>query len=349
MAKKKEKKGSIPAVSSQPQGEVAPVAQAPACYGLYWDGHAQEECRKCGLGASCKDKFVQGPLLQALADSAESDDPSVIATNLGVCPDTVLEGISLIQGIMGDAPAPAQPQYQAPAPAPAQPQYQAPAPAQPQYQAPAPAQPQYQAPAPAPAQPQYQAPAPAPAQPQYQAPAPAPAPAQPQYQAPAPVQHHPYRARRGRKPADLVTCPQCGGTGVFNGAVCPSCEGYGDVSQNKLAMGQGGNARSATMAEGTATMSNNTPVMSRNDFTSTVAGGSAPSSSGVVPLPVPRGAVSNAVQPSTANSGGEGQKKPGRPSKTDTGLVGSQVFSIEQIVQLIQLGKIETLSFTLRF
>lgn len=43
----------------------------------------------------------------------------------------------------------------------------------------------------------------------------------------------PVRARRGRKPSDLITCPACGGTGGTTDNYCPVCDGYGDVSAKK--------------------------------------------------------------------------------------------------------------------
>lgn len=43
----------------------------------------------------------------------------------------------------------------------------------------------------------------------------------------------PVKARRGRRPSDLITCPVCGGTGGTADNLCEVCGGYGDISEKK--------------------------------------------------------------------------------------------------------------------
>ena len=354
-----EPSGPIPAVASYSINPPATPTNGSSCFG-YWDP-TQMACGQCDQSNRCRDHFVNHALFEALSAAEDTEGPSAIGELLGVSAEAVIEGTKILNGVLGQqqAPqAPPAPQYQAPQ-APPAPQYQAPsAPPAPQYQAPsAPPAPQYQAPQvpPAPPAPQYQAPqAPqAPPAPQYQAPQAPPAPQAPQQQA----AQAPYRARRGRKPADLITCPQCGGSGLVslagNNEICSICSGYGNVSAAKLggdkspsvAVGSQPKSGSAPMVSGTGELPVSSAASTGNGSETGVGGGDPRGEMPSLPVSIPGGNVPHPIQCGSTDSGLAPQR--GRPKKEkDPGVVGGAVFSTEDIIQLIRSGRVTSLSLT---
>ena len=188
---------------------------------------------------------------------------------------------------------------------------------------------------------------------QQQAPQAPPAPQAPQQQA----AQAPYRARRGRKPADLITCPQCGGSGLVslagNNEICSICSGYGNVSAAKLggdkspsvAVGSQPKSGSAPMVSGTGELPVSSAASTGNGSETGVGGGDPRGEMPSLPVSIPGGNVPHPIQCGSTDSGLAPQR--GRPKKEkDPGVVGGAVFSTEDIIQLIRSGRVTSLSLT---
>lgn len=167
-------------------------------------------------------------------------------------------------------------------------------------------------------------------------------------QAAVPIQNEkpiPAKKRKGKRPADLIQCPYCGGTGWQGELICNVCGGTGDISAKKLAEYQaGGQPKSAQptttqspqMAAGAPQVSYNRMPTTGNVPMPPMAGGGAPSIGSTGVLPVQGAQVSNVVQPSAANSGGVSETKTGRKAgnKGSTKLERDSFLSLDSVLSL---------------
>lgn len=161
------------------------------------------------------------------------------------------------------------------------------------------------------------------------------------------------KKRRGRKPSDLIPCPQCGGKGTLDGKEpCPKCKGYGDFSPSKeegtKEKKSGGRGRPRkTVEKGAEEEQVNLPIADGNAPTKGMGGEISSSDGGGSSVSIQGKEVPNAVHGDVGDSG-KSAKSPtkGRPKKAkgankeNSSVVSGEVFSAEGFAQL--LGSINT-------
>jgi hypothetical protein len=161
----------------------------------------------------------------------------------------------------------------------------------------------------------------------------------------------PCKNRRGRQPSDLVMCPYCDNGYGSDGNACAVCGGYGNISAKKLEAYQKQEAKSQQVVEGASTIAINPQSVTRNGPPQAMEGGNSSSAGVQGVLPVQRASVSDAVQPSSDNSGELSQTQTGaktgktsKRGKTVSGLERSSIFSIDQLFSLSN-GDVHTVRF----
>lgn len=146
----------------------------------------------------------------------------------------------------------------------------------------------------------------------------------------------PAKKRRGRKPANLVVCDTCNGTGWVGDELCSVCGGYGDHSFPVETNKEKKPSRKAAK-----------PVDPETDTGDgsgkAVEGGDSPSNGETRSLPVQGEEVRDSVRGSTGDSGDKGKAKAktgpkaSKGDKEDPGLVGFPLLSAQQLVERMKL------------
>ena len=146
----------------------------------------------------------------------------------------------------------------------------------------------------------------------------------------------PAKKRRGRKPTNLKTCDNCGGTGWIGDELCPVCKGYGD---HNFQDEKDTEEKPDTVTKGKGKKPNTKKVDAGDDSGKGMGGGDAqgegPEQLG---LPVQGQTVSNPVLDSTGDSGGEtvpqtiSKRKKAKGVKADSNSIGDKILQVEAAI-----------------
>ena len=147
----------------------------------------------------------------------------------------------------------------------------------------------------------------------------------------------PYKKRRGRKPANLVKCDTCNGTGWVGDSACTVCGGFGDHAFQVEADKKAGQKKTLKRKKQEPA---NKEIASGNAVEPRVGGGDAPGIGETIPLPLQGEALPDTILDRPKNSGSTRKAEAANRAETpkgnekNAGLVGGSILQARELIEL---------------